>query len=59
MQNAFAELMKDLWCGPCEFINFFLPVMGVVMAKQLLTKLDQQFGLVGLGDIPPLITISL
>lgn len=51
--------MPLLWCGPCEFINFFLPVMGVVMAKQLLTKLDQQFGLAGLGDIPPLITTSL
>lgn len=39
--------------------NFFLPVMGVVLAKHLLTKLDQQFELVGLGDIPPLITTSL
>lgn len=28
------------------------------MAKLLLAKLDQQFGLVGLGDIPPLIITS-
>lgn len=38
---------------------FFLPIMGVVMAKQLLAKLAQQLGIVGLGDIFPLIVTSL
>lgn len=37
--------------------NFFLPVMGVVMAKQLLAQLDQQLQMVGLGDILPLIEL--
>lgn len=38
---------------------FFLPEMGVVMAKFLLAKLDQILGLVGLGVIPSLIIIYL
>lgn len=57
-KNAFAEL-KGLRCGPCECIHFFLPEMGVVMAKFLSAKLDQILGLVGLGVIPSLIIIYL
>lgn len=40
-------------------IYFCLYIMGVVMAKQLLAKLAQQLGIVGLGNILPLIVTSL